>query len=99
MGSVTLDGVSIEDFTPSVVDHTTDVAADVATITVTATPAFSGGSPAGAISAGGVSDDADPTTDGHQVDLSTGANVTTITVTAPNGSDTRTHTVTVNRAN
>ena len=41
-------------------------------------------------------DDADPDTDGHQVDLSTGQNEVEITVTAQNG-DTRTYELSVNR--
>ena len=41
-------------------------------------------------------DDADPDTDGHQVDLSTGQNEVEITVTAQNG-DVRTYTLSVNR--
>ena len=67
LGSVTLYGVSIEDFTPSLVGHMTDVAADVATITVAATPAYA------AATVAIIPDD------GHQVNLETVANVITVT--------------------
>ena len=72
---MTVAGMNIADFTPSVVNYTTDVAADVATVTVTATPVYEG---AEAVVAPA---DADPNTGDHQVNLETGANVITITVT------------------
>ena len=96
--SLDLSGVDLGAFLPGRYDYRADVANSTSVTTVAATQAFSGGSSAVTISAGGVSDDADPATDGHQVNLAVGANVITITVTAPNGSDTRIYTVTVNRA-
>ena len=74
-----------------------NVANSVPVTTITDAPAFPSGAVV-AISNNGVTTDADTTTAGYQVNLAAGANVITITVTAHNGQETETYTVTVNRA-
>ena len=69
--------------------YSVGVASTVTTATVSATPTHSGGS------AAITPDDADTMTDGHQVDLSAGANTVTITVTAEDMNTTKTYTITI----
>ena len=87
LGSMTVAGMNIADFTPSVVNYTTDVAADVATVTVTATPVYEG---AEAVVA--------PNTGDHQSTWRRAQTSSRSRSPAPNSTDTRTYTVTVNRA-
>ena len=82
--------------------YTATVANSVAETTVSWEQAHTGGSAAVAISAVD-KDDNESTTDsdmkeGYQVDLAEGVNTITITVTAPNGTDTYAYTVTITRA-
>ena len=70
-----------------------NVAADVTSSTITAVAAQVEHGAMVAITP----DDAGPAAEGHEVNLEIGANVNTITVTAPNRTDTRTYTVTINR--
>ncbi len=84
-------------------NYTAEVANDVDVTTITYEQAFTDGLAAVAISAtdegGGIKlNDFDGGTDGYQVNLATGENVITITVTAPNGTDTYAYTVTITRA-
>ena len=51
-----------------------------------------------AVTSDAVTSDADTTEDGYQVSLAEGKNVVTITVTAPNGTDTYAYEVAVTRA-
>ncbi len=81
--------------------YTATVGSSVDETTVSWEQAHTGGSAAVAISA--VNSDGTSTTDadmkeGYQVSLAEGENVITITVTAPNGTDTYAYTVTVTRA-
>ena len=95
LSSLTLSGVDMPGFQlGSDTSYVRNVAADVTSTTVTAVASQAEHGATVTITP----TDADPATDGHQVNLETGANVITITVTAPNGSDTRSYTVTVNRA-
>ena len=97
-----LSGIDFGLFLTGKFDYEATVANDVAVTTLTAAPAFPEGSSAVAVE---VADgdlntadaDADEGIEGYQVNLATGANVFTITVTAPNGMNTETYTVTVNR--
>jgi len=92
-----LSGVDFGPFLNGVFEYEAEVANDVSVTTVTAERAFTTGSSAITIDAAGVTTDAgaDP---GHQVNLSEGENVITITVTAPDGVNTETYTVTITRA-
>ena len=83
--------------------YTASVANSVSETTVGWEQAFTGGSAAVAVSAvagsnATVTSDADTTEDGYQVSLAEGKNVVTITVTAPNGTDTYAYEVAVTRA-
>lgn len=83
--------------------YTAEVANSVDVTTVSWEQAFTGGSAAVAVRAvdgdgGDSTADADGVTDGYQVNLAEGENVITITVTAPNGTDTYAYTVTITRA-
>ena len=92
----TLSALSLTDidvaFFPETTVYTADVDHEVASTTVTATPAYAGASV--------VIADADGSTDGgsRAVALAEGANTITVTVTAADGVTTRTYTVTVTRA-
>ena len=89
--SLQLDGIDLG-FLPGRFDYAVRVPNTTTTITVAATPAFDD---ATAVIA---PPDADSAADGHQINLETGDNTITVTVTAPNGADTETYTVTVTRA-
>ena len=89
LASLELSGAAIGHFTPAQVDYTARVPNTTAATTVTATPASTGATVT--VSPTDAADDSE----GHQVNLSTGANTITITVT--NGGDTTTYTVVVTK--
>ena len=84
LSSLSLSGVDIGTFSSAVTAYQASVAHDVETTTVTATASHSGATVA-----------IDP---GATVGLAEGANRITVTVTAENGTTTKTYTVTVSRA-
>ena len=89
--ALTIDGTSVTDFAADTTIYTMNVAGSVNRVTVEATKSNSNAdvdiTPA----------DADAAT-GHQVDLSGGKNVITVTVTAEDGATTKDYTVTITRA-
>ena len=93
-----LSDVDIGPFLHGAFDYEAEVANSVSVTTVIAERAFTNGSSAITIEAGGSTADADANTAGHQVNLAVGENVITITVTAPDGVNTETYTVTITRA-
>ena len=105
LNNLELSGVDFGMFLSGVTSYEADVANDVAVTTVNATQAFTGGS-AGIVIVAADSDpgtpdvvvDADDNTAAYQVNLATGRNIITITVTSPDGADSETYTITVNRA-
>ncbi|MYD34794.1 MAG: cadherin-like beta sandwich domain-containing protein [Acidimicrobiales bacterium] len=90
LSSLTVDGVSVAGFSAGVTEYQFGVDASVAQVTVSgvadegAAVAYSG-------------TDADRLTDGHQLGLSEGRNVVTVTVTAADGNTTKEYTVSINR--
>ncbi|WP_419864234.1 cadherin-like beta sandwich domain-containing protein [Candidatus Poriferisodalis sp.] len=90
LSALTVDGVSVAGFSASTTEYQFGVDASVAQVTVSgvadgaATVAYSG-------------TDADRLTDGHQLGLSEGRNVATVTVTAADGNTTKEYTVSINR--
>ena len=101
--SLAMSDVDFGHFIHGMPGYTAEVANSVAVTTVSWEQAFTGGSAAVAVSAvdggGNVSAaDADSVTEGYQVNLAEGKNVITVTVTAPNGTDTYAYTVTITRA-
>ena len=78
--------------------YTASVIHSVAQITVTPTASAAGATVAYLDGSDDALADADTSADGHQVDLSTGANTIKVKVTAEDGSPTKTYTVTVTRA-
>ena len=90
LSSLTVDGVSVAGFSAGVTEYQFGVDASVAQVTVSgvadedAAVAYSG-------------TDVDRLTDGHQLGLSEGRNVATVTVTAADGNTTKEYTVSINR--
>ena len=91
LSALSVDGESVAGFGANTTSYQFGVAHTVAQVTVAgvaahadATLAYSG-------------TDADDLTDGHQVDLSAGQNMVTVTVTAADGNTTKEYTVSVNR--
>ena len=90
LSALTVDGVSVAGFRARIREYQFGVDASVAQVTVSgvadgaATVAYSG-------------TDADSVTDGHQVNLSEGRNVVTVTVTAADATTTKSYTVSINR--
>ena len=91
LSALSVGGESVAGFDAETTTYQHGVASTVSRVTVAgvaadadATEAYSG-------------TDADGVTDGHQVDLSVGSNVVTVTVTSSDGSTTRDYTVSVNR--
>ena len=96
------DGTSDLTLTPAFASGTTEYAVsaanDVAQVTVTLTVNHAGAEVEYLDGDDNKLDDADGNTAGHQVELSVGANVVKVKVTAEDNSATRTYTVTVTRA-
>ena len=96
------DGTSDLALTPAFASGTTEYAVstanDVARVTVTLTVNHAGAEVEYLDGDDNKLDDADGNTAGHQVELSVGANVVKVKVTAEDNSATRTYTVTVTRA-
>ena len=94
LSSLAIDGVSISPtFSASSYTYTASVEADVSSITIDAEATDSD-----ATLSVSPSVDVDPSVDGQQVNLDAGENVIAFTVTAENGVDESTYTVTVTRA-
>ena len=91
LGSLTLDDSDIGAFNVGRTHYTADVTATATSTTVTATAKFVGSTVAISPAV-----DADPNTDGHQVNLSTGTNTVTVTVTK--GTKSTTYTITITQA-
>ena len=89
LSDITVDGVSVPGFSPNEADVEYGVSSGASQVTVDATVLHSGAVVAFA------PDDADTNTDGHQVNLSDGRNIVTVTVT--HGSATQDYTLDINR--
>ena len=92
LSGLSLNGAPLPDFESSRDFYSPGVANSVTRVTMVATPAATGAAMAY------VPADADPSLEGHQMDLAPGANQVVITVTAPDGVATRTYTVVVGRS-
>ena len=90
LSSLTVDGTALDADMDG--NYAMDVTNDVTMATIVATP-----TDADAMVAYTGTTDADATTDGHQVALNVGVNVTTVTVTASDGMTSKAYTVTVTR--
>ena len=90
LSALTVDGVSVAGFEARTRQYQFGVDASVAQVTVS-------GVADGAAAVAYSGTDADSVTDGHQVDLSEGRNVVTVTVTAADGTKTKVYTVSINR--
>ena len=91
LSGITVDGVSVAGFDADRASYEFGVAHDTTQVTIAAATAHSGASVAV------MPADANTTMDGHQVDLTAGANAITVTVTAEDASTTKAYTVNVNR--
>ena len=91
LSALTVSPKNIIGFTPDRTTYEVGVASDVTQATITGTPNNSGA----VVAYSGT--DADNAADGHQVDLSAGANEVTVTVTSADTTTTETYTVTVNQ--
>ena len=89
---LTIDGTSVSGFTAGATAYTLDVPFSRSQVIVAAT-AFDGRANVSITPA-----DADTGVDGHQVDLGVGDNTVRFTVTARDGTKTKTYTLTINRA-
>ena len=92
LSDITVDGSSIPAFSAADTGPRHGVASGTAQVTVAATAVFSGSTVT--ITSPG---DADSVADGHQVNLSAGANAVTIEVTAEGGLATKTYNLGINR--
>ena len=90
LSALTVDGVSVAGFRASITEYQFGVDASVAQVTVSGDA-----DAAAAVAYSGT--DADSVTDGHQVDLSEGRNVVTVTVTAADSVTSKRYTVSINR--
>ncbi|MCY3604271.1 MAG: cadherin-like beta sandwich domain-containing protein, partial [Gammaproteobacteria bacterium] len=85
-------------FDPSITSYTSDAVALIDQITIDATPANADGAEVAYLDGDGqLLTDADPDTEGFQVDLDVGANTIKVQVTAEDGSTTRTYVLVVSR--
>ena len=92
LSALALSDIALPPFASATTRYTADVAHDVATTTVTATTTTEGAR----VSV--LPDDADPDTPGHQLDLSVGVTLVSVTVASEDGRTTQTYTVVVTRA-
>ena len=91
LSALSVTGANIGTFNPATHSYSAAVANSVSRVTVSATARGEG---AWVTLPGG---DADTNTDGHQIDLETGANEIEVSVLSSDGTDTRTYTVTITR--
>ena len=98
LGALSLsDGTLSPTFASATGTYTASVVHSVSRITVTPAPSQTGAAVVYLNGSNAAIDDADSSTDGHQVDLSVGANTIKVKVTAQDGVTTKTYTVTVTR--
>ena len=90
--SITVDGEQVPGVVPDATEHLYRVVNSASRITLAATARH----PKSTVSIGAL--DADGNAEGHQVDLRVGGNSVTMSVTAPDGTTTANHTLTINRA-
>ncbi len=90
LSALTVDGVSVAGFSASITEYQFGVDASVAQVTVSGDA-----DEAAAVAYSGT--DADSITNGHQVDLSEGRNVVTVTVTAADNNTIKKYSVSINQ--